>query len=224
MKRVLEGSPRINTSDESAPSGGSPTPMSEPGLAPPQPPEESSDPFDPARLRLSQDFAAAVAVTKAIVSIPVRRPDKQWFLRVHPSPDFTIDTNVIEIRDDNETYIVIPEIALAIPDEVIPKRLHTVINRQGVLGLWPIRLPGEDGRLDPWNRSAHTIAEMATAKWVRVVSNRSLGAYEPLLAGVDLPEPEWPPLSFAEILRIAFKDRIIENTDHPVLARLRGEI
>ena len=37
-----------------------------------------------------------------------------------------------------------------------------------------------------------------------------------------IPDPDWPELSFAEIFRIAFKDRLINSLDHPVVKRLRG--
>jgi hypothetical protein len=39
-----------------------------------------------------------------------------------------------------------------------------------------------------------------------------------------LPEPEWPELSFQEILKIGFGDYQINNLDHPVIQRLRGKI
>ena len=37
----------------------------------------------------------------------------------------------------------------------------TAINRQGVLFLWPIRLPGADGKIDDWSRSAMDAADEA---------------------------------------------------------------
>jgi hypothetical protein len=100
----------------------------------------------------------------------------------------------------------------------------TAVNRQGVLFLWPIRLPGPDGRVDEWSRTALEAAQMATKGWVRVTANLSLGAYEVFQATGQLPEPEWPNLPFPDVLRIAFKDRLIDNLDHPVLRRLRGEV
>jgi len=50
----------------------------------------------------------------------------------------------------------------------------------------------------------------------------SLGAYEIFEAQGSIPEPIWPDLSFGEILRVAFKDRIIRSLDHPVVKRLHG--
>ena len=50
-----------------------------------------------------------------------------------------------------------------------------------------------------------------------------LGAYEMYEAGSLMADPVWPEISFQEILRIAFRDRIIDRIDHPVVKRLRGE-
>jgi hypothetical protein len=51
----------------------------------------------------------------------------------------------------------------------------------------------------------------------------SLGAYDVFEATGQLGEPEWPTVPFRELLRVAFKDRLIDRADHPVLRRLRGE-
>lgn len=182
------------------------------------------DPFDPATLRLSQNFGADLGVKKALLTIPVRKPDKQWFLRVHPDPSYRLNTAVLELKDDNETYLVAPTLWSCLQSEVIPKALFTAINRQGVLFLLPIRLPGLDGRIDAWNQSLMAAAEMATKEWVRVAANRSLGAYEIFEATSQLPEPVWPEVSHQEILRIAFKGRYLDSYDHRVLRRLRGEV
>ena len=110
-----------------------------------------------------------------------------------------------------------------LPGELIPIVLYTVINRQGVLMLWPIRLPGADGRHNEWHRSALEAAEIAKKQWIRLRANMSLGVYEVTYVVADFPEPKWPDTTFQEIFRIAFKDRFISSLDHPVLRRLRGE-
>lgn len=182
------------------------------------------DLFDPARLRLPQNFADAIGVKKALLTVPVRKPNRQDFFRVHPGDDYRLQVAVIELKDDRETYLVDPSLCPEIPGEVTPKLLVTTITRQGVLALWPIRLPGEDGRLDNWNRSAMEAAELATKSWVRVVSNMSLGAYDVLLPDGKFPEPEWPDVDFRTILKIAFKDCFIQSLDHPVIRGLQGAI
>jgi len=183
-----------------------------------------ADPFDPAQLRLSQDFGAATGVKKILSTVPVRKPDRQWFVRTHPDEAFQLTTAVLDVKEDRETYLVDPSLWNELPGEIIPKILFTTINRQGVVFLWPIRLPGEEGRIDEWNRSALDGAQRAREKWIRIVANMSLGANEIFEATAELPEPEWPDEDFRALLEIAFRNRYIESPDHPVIRRLRGEV
>jgi hypothetical protein len=143
-------------------------------------------------------------------------------VRVNPGAGWQFQTLVMELKEDRDSYIVTPEMASEMPGEAVPKMLRTTINRQGVVSIWPIRLPGEDGRLDNWNQSAMEAAQIAEEKWVRVAANMSLGAYDVFEAMGELPEPEWPDISFNELITIAFKGRIIDSPDHPVLKRLKG--
>ena len=109
-------------------------------------------------------------------------------------------------------------------NEIIPKVLFTVIDRYGNLSLWPVRISGEDGRIDNWNRSAYEAALLAQNHWIRLSSNMSKGAYDVYMAQSEIPEPEWPEMSLDEILEVAFKDKIIQTPDHPVIQRLQGLI
>ncbi len=184
------------------------------------------DPFDIASLRISGNFSEAAGVKKAILSVPVRKPDKSWFVRVHPSSEYCLQTAVIELKEDRETYLVSRELWHELAGEATfsPRALFAAINRQGVLFVWPIRLPGTDGKVDEWSRTAIESADMARKQWCRVTANMSLGAYEVHYATGELSEPSWPEIPFKDVLRIAFKDRLIDRLDHPVLRRLRGEI
>ena len=96
------------------------------------------------------------------------------------------------------------------------------MNRQGVPFLWPVRLPGPDGRRDEWSRTALEAADLARRGWVRIAANMSLGAYDVFQATGTLPDPDWPALPFRELLRVAFRDRFIDSLAHPILRRLRG--
>jgi hypothetical protein len=189
-------------------------------------PNTEADPFDLASLRLSQDFASAVGVKRLITTIPVRKPSKEWFVRTHPSPSHRLQTAVLELKEDRETYLVSPDLwpELASDPTLSPRLLLTAINRQNVLFLWPIRLPGADGKIDDWSRSALDAADEAKSRWVRVTANLSLGAYDLGIASGLASEPTWPDLPFQEIIRIAFRDKMISEWNHPVLRRLRGEV
>jgi hypothetical protein len=180
------------------------------------------DPFDPAALRLDQSFTEGPAVKKLLTTIPVRKPGPQDFVRVHPDESYRLDTAVISLKDDRETYLVAPVLVRELIDECTPVTLYTTISRQGVLSLWPVRLPGLDGKTMEWWRSAREAAELAMTSWVRVKANQSLGAYELYTAAGNIPDPEWPSLTLREILQIAFREFMISTTDHAVLKRLRG--
>jgi hypothetical protein len=181
--------------------------------------------FDPSSLRLSQDYAALVEVKKTITQVPIRQPDKQWFVRVNPDPAWRFEVAILDFRGDRtESYVVVPELYPSLSLEVVPKVLFAAVNRQNLPFLWPTKLPSEDGRLDSWNQSRLEAVERAKKNWIKVVPNMLLQAYDLYEAQGDLPEPEWPNLTFDEILNIAFKGRVIDNLDHPVLKRLRGEV
>ena len=69
------------------------------------------------KLRLSQDFANKVGVKKAIITVPVRKPGRQDFVRVHPDPAMRLETAVLELKDDRETYLVDPDLWSELPGE-----------------------------------------------------------------------------------------------------------
>jgi hypothetical protein len=186
---------------------------------------QAPDPFDPASLRLDQSFADIVGVKKRLITVPVRKPNRQDFNRVYPDPAYRLTpAAIIEVKEDREVYLVTPEMAQNLPGEFVAATLYTCINRQGVLSLWPVKLPGPDGKHNEWHRSAAEAAELAMKVWVRITPNMSLGAYEPFEATGDLPPPVWPEIDLPEILRIAFNDRIVDRLDHPLVQRLRGQV
>ena len=129
---------------------------------------------------------------------------------------------MLELKEERETYLVDPALWGELAAEIVPKVVFTSINRQGVVSLWPIRLPDTNGRLDDWNQSALDAATLAMNEWVRITANMSLGAYEVFTAPPGIPEPTWPEYSFTQLLNIAFRGRFIQDLDHPVLRRLRG--
>lgn len=184
--------------------------------------DEPTDPFDLTSLRLDQSFIETAGVKKLLTTVPVRKPGRQEFVRVHPDGQYRCDFAAIELKEDREIYVVRPEVYNELLGETIHITLYTTMTRQGVLFLWPVRLPDPDGRHNEWSRVAREAAEMAVNTWLRLQPNMQLGAYEITLAQAAIAEPKWPELSFQEILRIAFRDRIITSDDHPVIKRLRG--
>jgi hypothetical protein len=190
-----------------------------------RPKTTAPDPFDPAQLALGQDFAGAIGVKKLVTTVPVRKPHRHEWIRVHPDAEYRLQTAALPLKfEREEIYLVAQPLWSELPGEVRPIEILTAVNREGVVFLWPLKLPGSDGRLDTWNASAIDAASHARQQWARVAANMALGAYEIHVPTGELSAPAWPTLSLQELLKIGFRDRFIDSIEHPALKRLRGEV
>src|SRR5919106_939719 len=183
------------------------------------------DPFaDPSKLVISQDFARQAGVEKLLTMVPVRKPAKHDFVRVHPDPACRMSpAGVIDLREEREMYLVLPHLAQDLVGEYRFMTLYLAINRQGVPFIWPVPLPEPgQGRKNAWAESGHDAAAFAMKSWVRVIANMSLGAYEIRRANTLMADPQSPDKPFGEILKIAFRGYLIDNLEHPLVRRLRG--
>jgi len=181
------------------------------------------DPFNPTNLRLSQSFVETAGVKKLLTTVPVRKPSPQDFVRVHPDPAYRENFPIIELKDEREEYIVVADLVPTLVGEFVTKTLFTAINRQGTVFFWPVRLPSPDGKNLDWWRSSREAAELAMKSWIRVRANMNLGAYDIFQAESVISDPEWPQLGFWELIKIAFRDHLVDRIDHPVIKRLRGQ-
>lgn len=182
------------------------------------------DPFNPTNLRLSQSFVETAGVKKLLTTIPVRKAGPQEYVRVHSSPDYRENFPIIELKDEREEYIVTASLVPELIGEFVIKTLYLAINRQGTLFFWPVRLPGPDGKDMNWWKSAREAAELAMKDWLRVKANMNLGAYDTFKAASVISKPDWPTLGYWELIKIAFRDHLIDRIDHPVIKRLRGQV
>ena len=153
--------------------------------------------------------------------MPIRKPGNQKFIRIHPNPAYREILALLELKADKEIYLVdlakVPELAF----ECYLATVYTAMTRSGVLFMWPVKIPAAEGRVLAWHKSAALAAELAMTSWIRVRANMSFGAYEIFESERPIPDPQWPELTYDEIYRIAFKDRLINYFDHPVAKLLR---
>jgi hypothetical protein len=185
--------------------------------------DAAPDPFDPESLKLGQDFAGTAAVKKVLTTVRCRKPNRHEFVRVRSGDPWRLETAVFEDKVNRETYLVDRAMWSELGEEVSPVCLFLAVNRQGDVFLWPAKLPRGDGRSNSWNDSALAAAELAQRVWIRLSANMPAGLYDVYQAQGELSDPEWPELTFPEILKLSFKDRYIRDPDHPILRQLRGE-
>jgi len=184
-------------------------------------------PFDLDALRAAPDLET-VNVEKVLITVPVRRPGKNDFFRVHPDQDFVIDNYVLEHESDQDrtTYWVVPSLRDVLGDYLRKVRLFTCIDKRGNVFLWPAKLPTSDGSraAQSWYTSALLAAEEAKKVWVKIIGNRQIGAYDIVRARGDLGDPQWPDHSFEDLIKLAFREKLIDTREHAVIRDLNGEI
>jgi len=174
-----------------------------------------------ASVRLDQSYAeATLGVRRVLSTVPIRKPAKTDFFRVHS--EHMLDCSAIELKEERETYFVAPALAPLVAEFCEPVRLRLCVTRQGVVFLWPIKLPRDERRGDEWRKSAAEAAHLGETRWIRVAADMHLGAYQAFEAVADLGEPKWPDEPWPAIVRIAFRGRYIGAEDHAVIRQLRG--
>jgi hypothetical protein len=180
------------------------------------------DPFDLKTLVLNPSYLESAKV-KRVRPVVTGKPNGQEFIRVHPSPDYRAAFGMIDMKEDREDYLVVPELVPQLPGECVIKIIYTTISRSGIIRLWPVRIAGPDEKDMLWWRSAHDAANKATTHWVRVKANMMLGANEYFIAESEIPEPNWADVApFQVLLADAYRTRIVRDLEHPVLKKLRG--
>ncbi len=174
-------------------------------------------------LRLDQNFGTIIGAKQVLGVVKVRNPNKQEWFRVHPSEEFRLQTAILQLKNEGEAYLIDRSLWEIVWDEIQPVMLFTAINRQGDVFVWAVRLPKGDGRTDQFMESDMVAATKAEKQWTRRTWVPEGRTHRILVATNLSEEPAWPDISFQKILKIAFKDSYIQNQNHPVLNRLRGD-
>ena len=173
-------------------------------------------------LKLATDSATLVGSKEILTHVPVRKPNRPEFFRTHPDPDMSLSTAIYLDKDENEYFFVVPGMRDALLGEIRPVMLIPTITRQNVLMIWPLRIAVDGDRRDAWAETSAQAAKLAQRKWVRMPADMKLGGYRIYEAQGELSEPVWPDKTLHELLEIAFRDRVIDSENHPVIRKLRG--
>jgi hypothetical protein len=163
------------------------------------------------------------AAKKVLTVVPVRKPSKEAFVRTHTDPACWQQFAILELKELGKTYLLAPHVAAALRDEsestLQQATLVLTTDKRGNPFLWPLKVSERESE---WNTSARRAAELSKSAWVRVTANMGAQCYDTLVAANQETEPTWPSESYAEILGMAFKDRVITSLEHPALQELRG--
>jgi hypothetical protein len=186
--------------------------------------EDAADIFsDLSALRLSPDEAGQIGTAEVLAHVPIRKPSPNEFVRVHSDPGMSLATSVF-VDAERETYFVAPEARNALVAGAKAMLLVTAVTQRGLVLIWPIALGDGTGRRNAWHETAREAAERGKTEWIKIVSDMPSGCYRVFKALGKLPDPTWPDKSLQDLLRIAFRGRIIDSEDHPVVRQALGLI
>lgn len=180
--------------------------------------------FDLNALRLPQNFGESLGVRKVLTRVPVQKPNRDRFFRVHPSPSMQARLLTYEDSATKDVFAVMPGFAEVFGSLAKRVDVHLAVDRQGNPFLIPVVLPSSDGTRNSWPESLAQAVEQAKKAWIRVMSNRAIGVYDIYMSAAELPPPEWPDKTIDEIVQLAFNGKVVDTLDHPVIQGLEGKI
>ena len=130
------------------------------------------DPFDPASLRIEPAAGSGSGAKKVLLHLSVRKPTRQEYIRAHSAPEFRLSMAILELKEERETYAVNPALVAELVGDVRQVELRLCITRSGVVFLWPVPLPSDDGRSNAWHETARRAVELSESAWVRIWPSR----------------------------------------------------
>jgi hypothetical protein len=186
------------------------------------------NPYNPEDLWIDPSKIHGAAATKKIfTTIPVRKPNKHEFFRVHPGGEFWRLVALLEW--ERNLYVVHPTMVPHMDqDDIFYAYLCLAVSTSGQPFFWPVKVSKPD-RTNQWNDSALLLAKKAIDVWVKMRSRqedgRGQGHYDGEEPIGNFGNPVWPELTSKQLYDIAFKDgRIIDRVDHLVIQKLTGQV
>ncbi len=192
-------------------------------------PTLDDDPFSRENLRIPNSAVPLVEKT-SLLTIPVRlKPGSNCWFMVHPDPTYTEAFCELQdpfdeanSRDGGASYILPPKLAGKISSMITYVRVYVCMSQQNTLFLW--RFPERDaqGLPSPVAANKNEIATQAKKCWTRTVWNKDGKFWEAFTVteGKAPMEPEWPTESFMELVRVAYRGRILTSLDDPIAVRI----
>ena len=177
-------------------------------------------------LRVDQNYGSGLKTLRPFTQCTIRKPRPHEWFRV--SRDLVFETMLFEHKEEMsaEWYLPIGPVVQAELEgsHLRPVRIHVWINRKGVLHIWVVKLPDREGKTNDWDTSSAEACVIAQDHWTMIENTG--GGWQAITAENDqLPDPEWPPHTMNQILRVAFKGgRVVEDLNHPLFDRLRGRV
>ena len=183
--------------------------------------------IDLERVRAKADQSIDLGVTTEYTMIPIRNPKPDEFFRCMPDEDYSMDAHILSLKTENEWYMIDPDILpeIQLESQLRVRTVYVCVTMNSTPFVTCIPQHDEMGKINSWHQSGHITMEEAKQCWVRRQADKANGGYTITKAiNAMLPDPKWPTMTLNEIIGRAFDKFYIDDINHPVLQRLRGEM
>jgi len=183
--------------------------------------------IDLERVRARADQSIDLGVTTEYTVIPIRNPKPDEFFRCMPDEEYSMDAHILSLKTENEWYMIDPDILpeIQLESQLRVRTVYVCVTMNSTPFVTCIPQHDEMGKINSWHQSGHITMEEAKQCWVRRQADKANGGYTITKAmNAMLPDPKWPTMTLSEIIGRAFDKFYIDDINHPVLQRLRGEM
>jgi hypothetical protein len=183
--------------------------------------------IDLERVRAKADQSIDLGVSTEYTMIPIRNPKPDEFFRCMPDEDYSMDAHILSLKTENEWYMIDPDILpeIQLESQLRVRTVYVCVTMNSTPFVTCIPQHDEMGKINSWHQSGHITMEEAKQCWVRRQADKANGGYTITKAiNAMLPDPKWPTMTLNEIIGRAFDKFYIDDINHPVLQRLRGEM
>jgi hypothetical protein len=182
-----------------------------------------------AALRMPLGPVKAISVRRDHQVITVGKPPAQAFFRAQAVElkDWTFPVIVDKSANGGKAFYMIgPKMREALSRNADAALVHLIpcVTKAETPFLWAVTVPAMAGGNAAWYEGSIAAFGLAREKWIRLSWNPQSGAYDPLIAEESSSLPRFPEWDQSEWLRRAFRDRLINGDDHPILKKLRGAV
>ncbi len=169
----------------------------------------------------------AAQMIKRTLRIKARKPNPRRFIRVHPDMKAAVAI-FIDPNDEDEfeaaPYVVLGGVAEELGSDAEANTAFVYAYATGTLGLWLCRHPRKGN--DVWATTRLAVAEKAQTNWLRCHGSEDGDGYGYTEPVDKFPGPDWDRWlrgrSVFQLLGLAFRDRVIDTLDHPVVRAFEG--
>lgn len=178
------------------------------------------------KLRLPMDYGGQSGAKKILTTVPVGKPSKGRFFRTHTDDAQTMEALIYEDKEQNDLYIVSPQIGHLLESLTRRVRIYITVDRADNPFLVPVPLPDADGTRNRWHESLEKAILHGQKAWIRINANKATGSYEVFEAtqSASIPAPTWPSEDIETLVEIAFAGKMILDESHPVVDSILGRV